>query len=319
MTFNLIKNYIDFRNKNKFKIFNELFLKKLDLQLSDHKEENKEYDNTLLFLKNFYKWFINNNETNNNEKNNEILDKIGIEIKTRCQTWLRQIPNYDYGKDGVTLCAHNTIPVPHFQTVFRIKDDKLFLYNIKNYIATITQNSYTEETFIDGYKNLIYFFTRGMRDGYGTTYPIQITTVDGLYYTEPDDIYNGNAFIDVDDFYNNYVPSSVEPLKLANVIQGRKNRGNARVSNGLTFAKRKAKATAKATANAANSTANATAKATANPSRNAAPTSRITRFGNGISRRVGNAKAGIFRRFGNAKASTQRLYTRLTKRNRGSL
>ena len=363
MTFKLIKDYIDFRNKNKFKIFNELFLQKLDSQLKEAKEENKEYDKTLLFLKNFYTWFIDKNEKNkNNGENNDILNEIGIEIKTRCQTWLRQIPNYDYGMEGVTLCAHNTIPVPHFQTVFRIKNEDLFLSNINNYISTddyktqfikpitnVSKNTNTKmtvESFVDGYKKLMYFFTRGMRDGYGTTYPIQITTADGLYYTEPDDIYNGNAFIDVDDFYDNYAPSSVVPLNLSKVIQERKNKGKARTTNNKrTFVQRKANAnaakaakaanaTAKANANAtakanANATAkanvNATAKANANatakaanPPRNAAPTSRIARFRHGILKRLSNARAGVsngVRRISNRVRTATRRRPRNPNRN----
>jgi hypothetical protein len=387
MTFKLIKDYIEFRNENKFKIFNKLFLQKLDSQLNEHKEENKEYDNTLLFLKKFYKWFIENNGTNN-----EILDKIGIEIKTRCQTWLRQIPNYDYGKDGVTLCAHNTIPVPHFQTVFRIKDNDLFLSNITKYIdsddykilflkpiTNVSENTNTKmtvESFVDGYKKLMYFFTRGMRDGYGTTYPIQITTADGLYYTEPDDIYNGNAFIDVDDFYNNYVsPGKVDTSQtLLQLVRERKqnvsaaDRANAAARDNASRASagkvtrvalrrkkeglnktntvaihnfpthndsRKAAANNASRSPAANNASRSPAvnnasrspaanNASRSPAANNAsrkavnpPASRFARFRNGISRRVGNAKAGISNRFRRI-SNRFRNATRRRPINRGS-
>ena len=212
LTKKLIVDFITFRNANKKYIFENLYVVKL-LDRIDKVEDN--YRNTIQFLYDFYMWCISQKLS---------LGQIGINLKSRCQTWLRRIPNHDYGKKGIELVAHNTIPVPHFQTVVFINDEEKFLENVDTYIkhnekATIKVTDDFKRKYID----LMYYLTRSMRDGYGTTYPIKITYEGNKLYTEPDYKYNGNAFIDLDYFYN-YLISKKPPTSILNRFRPTLNR-----------------------------------------------------------------------------------------------
>ena len=192
-TFKLIDDFIQFRNSKKLDVFN-LYVTKL----SKSGETNKsieQYIAIIQLLYQFYSWAID-------QYKDDVLTTLGLDIKSRCQTWIR------HNGDTPELLAHNTIPVPHFQTFFYITNEDKYnqaLNAFFNSSISETNNapklSFDEflNKFNENYIKLMYFFTRSMRDGYGMSDALTISKGGvPIAVTEPEKVFNGRAFVDLD-------------------------------------------------------------------------------------------------------------------------
>lgn len=214
MTRELMSDYTKFRDANKDLIF-IVYLNKL----KDNKTKGG-YEKIIKEMSSFYDYCIDKHIGPDKSKPaplTGLTDFIGLQIKSRCQTWVRKIK----GDTNLKLTAHNTIPVPHFQTFFYLdeKGEKIYTDHLNKYFESINvkitaENEKIPDTtkhkplliiadsvsnYKNSYKEMLYFFTRFMRVGYGTIYPLQITNGTNISLTEIDPLFNGNAFVNLDE------------------------------------------------------------------------------------------------------------------------
>ena len=191
----LMRDYIHFRDTKKVEVF-KLYVYKLS-KSGENNKTVEQFENIIKLLYNFYSWALTDRPT-------DVLEFLGMGIKSRCQTWARLKKDNDTPK----LTAHNTIPVPHFQTVFYIKDEKKYDDALKAYFEKNNEeNEITFDIFLENFNSkyiqLIYFLTRSMRDPYGNNYAIRVSNgYTAVAHSNTDPIFNGRAFVDLDSTYN---------------------------------------------------------------------------------------------------------------------